>query len=154
MKLSVSFKEFWKPSIQAFQLVRRTLSPFWCFVFAFTLFNLQGTRPASLSTGVLFILALPLSLVKNFFQVLSKFFLRNPLFSVLSSSPAPSGANSFSLPHALRFVKNFFRILFRSPSGFRPVSSAPAPLFSSPPRGAQLEYQLSPPLSTTFFAFS
>ena len=122
-------------------------------MFAFTLFNLQGTRPAGLSASVLFILALSLSLVKNFFQVFSKFFLRNLLFSVLSSSLTPSGANSFSLPRARRFVKNFFRISFRSPSGFRPVSRLFSVVFSALSQGAQIEYHLTPHLSTPFFKF-
>ena len=79
-----SKKSIQEPSSSSLRLLRRTSRPFWCFVFLLTLFNLQRYTPLSaFSADVLFILALTLSLVKNFFQTFLRFFSLTAVLFVL-----------------------------------------------------------------------
>ena len=122
-----------EPSSSSLRLLRRTSRPFWCFVFLSRCLIYKVHAPVSFSADVLFILALTLSLVKNFFQTFLRFSASWPFFLFFSSKFPPLGANSFSLPRSHSFVKHFFQPASESPSGFRPVSSVCFPVFSCPP---------------------
>ena len=68
-----SKKSIQEPSSSSLRLLRRTSRPFWCFVFLSRCLIYKVHAPVSFSADVLFILALTLSLVKNFFQVFNLF---------------------------------------------------------------------------------
>ena len=87
----LSFKEISRAFLTScFQLApEELLLSFLVLFVSLTLFNLQGARPASLTAGVLFIVALGALLVKNFFQVFSEFLLPGHLVSVLFKPVRP-----------------------------------------------------------------
>ena len=78
-----------EPSSSSLRLLRRTSRPFWCFVFLSRCLIYKVHAPVSFSADVLFILALTLSLVKNFFQTFLRFFsLSAVLFVLFKQVPA------------------------------------------------------------------
>ena len=78
-----------EPSSSSLRLLRRTSRPFWCFVFLSRCLIYKVHAPVSFSADVLFILALTLSLVKNFFQTFLRFFsLTAVLFVLFKQVPA------------------------------------------------------------------
>ena len=102
-----SFKEIKSRAFFQASLVRRTSRPFWCFVFLSRCLIYKVHAPFSRSADVLFILALPDSVVKNFFQVFRGFLAPIPWFQLFSNRPKSLGSNLISLPHTLMFVKHF-----------------------------------------------
>ncbi|MDB7922787.1 hypothetical protein, partial [Flavonifractor plautii] len=84
-----SKKSIQEPSSSSLRLLRRTSRPFWCFVFLSRCLIYKVHAPVSFSADVLFILALTLSLVKNFFQTFLRFFsLTAVLFVLFKQIPA------------------------------------------------------------------
>jgi len=78
-----SKKSIQEPSSSSLRLLRRTSRPFWCFVFLSRCLIYKVHAPVSFSADVLFILALTLSLVKNFFQTFLRFFSLTAVLFVL-----------------------------------------------------------------------
>ena len=123
-----------EPSSSSLRLLRRTSRPFWCFVFLSRCLIYKVHAPVSFSADVLFILALTLSLVKNFFQTFPRFFsLMAVLFVLFQAGSRLSARTHLVLPRPHSFVKHFFQPASESPSGFHPVSSVHFPVFSCPP---------------------
>ena len=124
-----SFKEIKSRAFFQALLVRRTSRPFWCFVFLSRCLIYKVHAPVSQSADVLFILALPDSFVKNFFQVFSELFGSNRLISVLFKLVLVSRLElAYFITHT-RVCQALFSDLFRRPSGFPSVSSGSGQIF-------------------------
>ena len=149
-----SFKEIKSRAFFQALLVRRTSRPFWCFVFLSRCLIYKVHAPVSRSADVLFILALPDSFVKNFFQVFSELFSSNPLISVLFKLVLVSRLELAHFITHTRVCQALFSELFqkavRVPLGFFRFWSD----FHALSQGAQIEYHPQPHLSTPFFSFS
>ena len=117
-----SFKEIKSRAFFQASLVRRTSRPFWCFVFLSRCLIYKVHAPFSRSADVLFILALPDSVVKNFFQVFRGFLAPIPWFQSFLNSFRPLGSNFFSLSRTFAIVKHFFLIFSWGHPAFRSVS--------------------------------
>ena len=136
------------------RLLRRTSRPFWCFVFLSRCLIYKVHAPVSQSADVLFILALPDSFVKNFFQVFSKLFSSNRLISVLFKLVL---ASRLELAHFIthtRVCQALFSDLF---SEGRPGSPRFLPVlvrFSCPLARRSDRIPPEPPFVNTFFQFS
>ena len=135
-------------------LVRRTSRPFWCFVFLSRCLIYKVHAPFSRSADVLFILALPDSFVKNFFQVFSELFRSKPLISVLFQLVQVSRLELVYFITHTRDCQALFSNLFgeavRRSARFLPILIR----FSCPLARRSDRIPLQPPLVNTFFPFS
>ena len=118
---------------------------FWCFVF---LLHCLIYKVQTAHSRRSFILTHRFEPVKHFFQLFSPF--HSPewfqLFEFQApSSSSPSHANFYILPRRFRFVKSFFHLFRNFPLAFAHIPSRPS--------GAQLIYQIQPPMSTPNFDF-
>ena len=149
-----SFKEIKSRAFFQALLVRRTSRPFWCFVFLSRCLIYKVHAPFSRSADVLFILALPDSFVKNFFQVFSELFHSKSLISVLFKLVQ---ASQLELVHFITHTRdcqalfsNLFREAVRRSARFLPILIS----FQSSLARRSDRIPLRVPFVNTFFPFS
>ena len=113
-----------EPSSSSLRLLRRTSRPFWCFVFLSRCLIYKVHAPVSFSADVLFILALTLSLVKNFFQTFSEVFQPHGRSFCSFQAGSRLSARTHLVYHALTHLSSTF---FSPLPKVRPASARSLP---------------------------